>query len=79
MCVQPHRVVFTDHAADRAEKYAVPFSDVADVVLEGHRHRTFNPGDADWQVHRDRLVVVYDWPDAGDEATARVVSLWLQE
>jgi hypothetical protein len=75
----PHRVAFTDHAAERAERYAVPYSDVADTVLEEHTRRRTNPGSADWQIRRGRLVVVYDWPDAGDDTRARVVSLWLAE
>jgi hypothetical protein len=71
--------VFTDHAAERAQRYGVGFGDVADAVLEEHPRRRKNPGGADWQVRRARLVVVYDWPDRGDETTARVVTLWLAE
>lgn len=76
---QPHLVVFTDHAAERAQRYGVPYGDVADAILEEHPRRTSNPGEADWQVRRGRLVVVYDWPNEDDKATARVVSLWLRE
>jgi hypothetical protein len=76
---RPHRVEFTDHAAERAERYAVPYSEVADAVLEEHHRRRSNPGAAEWQIQRGRLVVVYDWPTEGDETTARVVSLWLAE
>jgi hypothetical protein len=76
---RPHRVAFTDHAADRAERYTVPYTAVADAVLDEHPWRRTNPGAADWQVRRGRLVVAYDCPDAGDETTARVVSLWLAE
>ena len=75
---QPHRVVFTDHAVDRAERYGITYSEASDVVLDGHARRLRNPGAAEWQVRGRGLVVVYDWPDAGDDATARVVSLWLQ-
>lgn len=74
---QPHRVVLSDHAAERAERYGVPWNQVADAVLEEHRRRRMNPGAADWLVRRGRLVVVYNWPDAGDESAARVVSLWI--
>jgi hypothetical protein len=74
---QPHRVALTDHAAERAEQYGVPWSEVADAVLGEHGRRRTNPGAADWLVQRGRLVVVYNWPDAGDESAARVVSLWI--
>jgi hypothetical protein len=76
---RPHRVAFADHAAERAQQYAVPYNEVSDVVLEEHPRRRSNPGEADWQVQRGRLVVVYDWPDANDEVTARVASLWFRE
>lgn len=35
-------------------------------------------GGCHWRVRRGRLVVLYDWPDAGDDATARVLSLWME-
>lgn len=76
---RPHHVLFTDHAVERAARYGIPYDDVADGVLEEHPRRIANPGAADWQVRRGRLVVVYDWPDASDETTARVVSVWLAE
>jgi hypothetical protein len=41
---QPHRAVLTDHAAERAERYGVPSSQVADVVLGEHERRLSNPG-----------------------------------
>jgi hypothetical protein len=75
--IEPHRVAFTDHAAERAERYGVSRGDIADAVLEHHPQRRRNPGPADWRVARGRLVVVYDWPDGDDDTTARVVTLWL--
>lgn len=75
----PRRVVFTDHAAERAARYAVPAVEVADVLLQEHPRRQVNPGAAEWRVRRRALVVVYDWPDGDDETTARVVSLWRAE
>jgi hypothetical protein len=75
----PHRVAFTDHAAERAARHAVAATDVADVVLEEHPRRRANPGAAGWQVRRGGLVVVYDWPDEDDQTTARVVTLWRAE
>jgi hypothetical protein len=72
-------VAFTDHAAERAARYALPAVKVADIVLEEHPHRQGNPGAADWRVRRGRLVVLYDWPDGDDETTARVVTVWRAE
>lgn len=76
---RPSRVVFTDHAAERAELYGIPYNDVADAVLDGHDGRRRNPGQAGWQIRSTRLVVVYEWPDEGDPGVARVVSLWPRE
>ena len=72
----PGRVAFSDHAAERAERYGVPFTDVADAVLDGHAQRQRNVGSGDWIVTRGSLAVVYNWPDEGDALTARVVTLW---
>jgi hypothetical protein len=69
-------VAFTDHAAERAARYALPAIEVADVVLEEHSYRKANPGAADWRVRRGVLVVLYDWPDGDDETTACVVTMW---
>jgi hypothetical protein len=76
---RPFRVAFSDHAAERARRYGVPYNDIADTVLGEHVRRRTNPRSATWQVQRGRLVVVYDWPHAGDETTAHVVTLWLAE
>ena len=75
----PSRVVLTDHAAERATRYGVPFSEVSDLILELNHLRTSNPGPADWQVRRGRLVVAYSWPDRGDALTARAITLWIEE
>jgi hypothetical protein len=75
----PSRLVFTEHAAERATRYGLPFTDVADAILDTHSRRRKNPGAGDWQVRRGRLVVVYNWPDEGDQNAARVVTLWSEE
>lgn len=75
----PVRVSFTEHAAERASKHGVPYADVADAVLEGHSKRRRNPGSADWRLVAGRLVIAYNWPHEGDQATAHVVTLWLEE
>ena len=75
----PIRVRFTDHAAERAHRYTVPRTDVADAVLTGHHHRHRNTGAGDWLVQAGGLAVVYDWPDHDDDTTARVITLSLEE
>ena len=74
----PSRADFTDHAAERASQYGVPYEEAVDAVLEEHSSRRRNPGRANWQVRRGRLVVVYDWPVMGDSTLALIRSLWLR-
>jgi hypothetical protein len=73
----PIRVVFSDHAVERAARFGVSFRDVGELVLDAHGRRRRNPGSADWRVGGRGLVVVYDWPVDDDAATARVVTVWL--
>ena len=75
----PIRVAFSGHAAERAQRYGIAYSDAADVVLDEHRRRQVNPASGDWVVRSGTLVVVYNWPDRGDRLTARVVTLWSEE
>jgi hypothetical protein len=75
----PSRVVFTEHAADRAVRFAVPYSAVTDVILGRHQGRARNIGRGDWLIRAGNLVVIYDWPDRGDPVTARAVTLWVEE
>jgi hypothetical protein len=75
----PSRVAFIEHVAGCATRYEVPFMDVADAILQKHSSRRKNPGAGDWQVRRGPLVVVYNWPDEGDQTVARVVTLWPEE
>jgi hypothetical protein len=75
----PSRVTFTDHAAERAARYGIPYGDVADAVLEEHGRRQRNPGAGDWLVRKRRLRVIYNWPEGDDETTARVITVWLGE
>jgi hypothetical protein len=73
------RVVFTDHALERGSLYGIAYHDIADAVLDQHEHRKQNPGSGDWLLRRGALVVVYNWPDADDAATARVITVWTEE
>ncbi len=38
--------------------------------------RKRNPGEADWLLTVERLVIVYDWPVEDDGIRGRVISLW---
>lgn len=75
----PIRVVFTDHAAERAVRYGISFDEIADAILDEHDRRQRNPGSGDWLVRGGRLTVIYNWPDGQDATTARVVTVWQQE
>jgi hypothetical protein len=75
----PSRVVFTQHAADRAARCDVPYTDVAEAIIGAHRRRVRNRGAGEWQIRHGRLIVIYDWPHRGDRATARAVTLWIEE
>jgi hypothetical protein len=80
LCVRaPIRVVFTDHAAERAVRYGISYENIADAVLDNHESRQRNPGSGDWLVRQGRLAVIYDWPDGEDATAARVVTVWRQE
>lgn len=75
----PVRVRLSNHAAEYAQKHGIAYSDLADAVLELHRQRRRNPGAGDWQIRGKGLVVVYNWPDAGDRSTAFVITVWRQQ
>jgi hypothetical protein len=72
----PSRVVFTAHAARRAQKRGIDLLAVADLVVEHHTRRRRNPREADWLIRTRRLVIAYNWPDRDDRTTAVVVSMW---
>lgn len=73
------RVQFTEHAADRAARYGVPYGDIADAVLVEHQRRQRNPGSGEWLTRRGRLTVIYNWPDGDDATTARVITMWSKQ
>jgi hypothetical protein len=51
-------------------------ADVEAAVLDEHRRRRRNPGEAGWEVVAGRIVVVYEYPDGDDLLVARVVTVW---
>jgi len=46
------------------------------VVLEAHDRRRRNPGRADWRLLHRGIVVLYDWPVAGDPTLALIRTAW---
>jgi hypothetical protein len=72
----PVRVLFSDHAVERARLYGVSEIDIGDAILDRHGERGRNQGSGDWCVTRGRLVVIYNWPDGDDQTAARVITVW---
>lgn len=70
--------MFTDHAAERAARYAIALADVADAILDRHDRRRRNAGAGDWLLRSGSLVIVYAWPDRDDPSTARIITLWTE-
>ena len=73
---EPSRVRFTQHAHMRITRRRLGLDLIDSVVLEAHGRRGRNPGQADWRLVHRGVVVLYDWPAAGDETTALVRSAW---
>lgn len=72
----PVIVTFTRHAERRALERGLDLRDVGELLLEHHDQRRRNPGPADWLIRARGIAVAYNWPDAGDQATALVISAW---
>jgi hypothetical protein len=72
----PVAVSWTLHALDKARQLGFARADVEAAVLNGHRKRRRNAGQAGWKVVTGRIVVVYEHPDGGDPMLARVVTVW---
>lgn len=73
---EPVSVSWTLHAIDKARELGFTHADVEAAVLDGHRSRRRNAGEAGWKVAAGRFVVVYEHPDGGDPLVARVVTVW---
>ena len=72
----PSLIEWTQHALAKAERERFVPSDVEDALRDHHDERERNPGEADWLLTVERLVIVYDWPVEDDAIRARVISLW---
>lgn len=76
MPTEPVAARWTHHALDKAQQFGIARQDVEAAVLERHRERRRNSGEADWQISTGRLVIVYEHPDGDDPLAARIVTLW---
>jgi predicted secreted Zn-dependent protease len=72
----PISVRWTLHALDKAQKLGFARHDVESVLLERHRERRRNAGEAAWRVVAGRLVIAYEHPDDDGPLAARVVTVW---
>ena len=72
----PISVRWTLHAVEKARQLGFSRSDVETALLEGHRNRQRNPGQAQWRVLAGRLAIAYEHPDHDDPLVARVVTIW---
>jgi hypothetical protein len=46
------------------------------ALLEGHRQRRRNKGQAHWILAAGRLVIAYEYPDGENLLVARIVTVW---
>ena len=72
----PTSVSWTLHALDKARQLGFARADVEAAVLDRHRGRRRNAGEAGWKVVAGRIVVVHEYPDGDDLLVARVVTVW---
>ena len=76
MPTDPSSVSWTLHALDKAQQLGFARRDVESALLEGHRGRRRNKGQARWLLSSGRLVIVYEYPDGEDLLVARIVTAW---
>ena len=75
------RFIWSFHAILRLDQRHLSQSDVERAILDGHRGRQVNDGQADWLIagmtaYGVRFEAVYDHPVGDDDKTARIVSAW---
>jgi hypothetical protein len=78
VAADPISVRWTRHALDKAQQLGFPRPDVEAALLERHRERRRNRGNAGWRVTAGRLLIVYEHPDGDDPLVARIVTIWRQ-
>jgi hypothetical protein len=72
----PISVRWTLHALDKAQQLGFARRDIESALLNGHRERRRNKGQARWLVADGRLVIAYEHPDGEDPLVARIVTVW---
>jgi hypothetical protein len=72
----PTAVRWTLHALDKAQQLGFARRDVESALLEGHRERRRNKGQARWLIAAGRLVIAYEHPDGDVPLVARIVTVW---
>jgi hypothetical protein len=72
----PISVRWTLHALDKAQKLGFARHGVESVLLERHRERRRNAGQAAWRIAAGRLVIAYEHPDDDNPLAARIVTVW---
>jgi hypothetical protein len=72
----PIRVRLTEHAFDRLSAARKTSWEVEQVILSSHHKRRWNHGRGQWRITKGDLVIIYDWPDHGDSACAKLVTVW---
>jgi hypothetical protein len=76
MPTDPTTVRWTLHALDKAQQLGFARRDVESALLDGHRGRRRNKGQARWLVVAGRLAIAYEHPDGEDPLGARIVTVW---
>jgi predicted secreted Zn-dependent protease len=72
----PISVRWTLHALDKAQQLGFVRRYVETTLLEGHRERKRNKGEARWRVAAGHLMIAYEHPDGEDPLVARIVTVW---
>ncbi len=67
---------WTLHALEKAQHLGYTREWIERTVVERHGVRVRNAGSAGWRVTRGSLVILYEYPDGVDAASARIVTLW---
>lgn len=75
------RFTWSDHALLRLDQRHLATFEVEQAIREHHEARRPNDGRADWLIAAKTpdgraFEAIYDHPAAGDEALARIVSVW---
>jgi hypothetical protein len=75
------RFVWTEHPEARRHQRRLDRANVEQAIRERHSDREVNDGRAEWLISGETadgtpFEAIYDHPHLGDEAAARIVSVW---